>query len=99
MIEIGRGIPWSDEADPSRFERNPGQVCAPFLSCGHWKGAGERSRRYDFAWRERRTVRILSKRLGEMAKREQGSVEDVGRGAVIDVGSVTEQINLEAREL
>ena len=41
----------------------------------------------------------MRERFGEMAQREQRSVEDVGRGPVIVKDSVAEKIDLEARKL
>jgi hypothetical protein len=71
----------------------------PLLTCGDRKSAGKRSGRHDFARDERRTDPIVRQRLGEMAQRKQRPVEDVGRDAVIDQGSVTEKVDLEARKL
>ena len=41
----------------------------------------------------------MRQRLGEMAQSKKRPVENVGGDAVIDPGSVTEKIDLEAREL
>src|SRR5277367_5988919 len=99
MIGIELGVSLIDKADRRALKRNAREFRAPFLAGRDGKGAGERSGRHDFASSERRTEPILRQRLGEMAQRKQRPVEDVGREAVIDWGSVAEKIDLEARKL
>ena len=58
----------SDEPGASACERDAPELCGPFLARGNRKGAGERSGGYDFPCRERRALRILRQRLGEMTQ-------------------------------
>src|ERR1700727_722393 len=85
--------------DTRVLKRNSRELSCPNLASGDGKSARQRSRGHDFARSEGRVVGILRQRLHEMAQGKQRPVEDIRRKPVVNSGSITEEIDLEACEL